>query len=476
MKKEIKKIDIENLNIKGDLPLILLADDNPDVRSYIVSLLQDMYEIIEVQNGKLALEAIYKYNPQVILSDVMMPEINGFQLTTKIKTDPKVKNIPIILITAKAGKDAALDSFEVGADDYLSKPFSPEELKARISAALRNRQDYLKINELNSELSKIVNELSTSKLYLESSNKELQEEIELRQKLEEKNSKLNTELVIAARHAGMADIAASVLHNIGNALNSVSTSTTLVGQKVSSSKVSNLFEISRLLEERESDVNAFIANDPQGQRIPKYITKLSEMWKNDKEYLSGEINTVQKGITHIKEIINKQNSLSKALGATDSIIVSILIDDALILSKTIYSNINISIKRDFNPIKEVINDRVKLLQILVNLIKNGIESILEKNPEHKEITLSIREKDNAHFNIQLSDNGVGIEKENLEKIFSFGFTTKKDGHGFGLHSSAISIQDMGGNLSVTSNGLGKGATFTITLPYQPLKKEDPKNE
>lgn len=476
MKKEIKKANIENLNIKGDLPLILLADDNPDVRSYIISLIQDSYEIIEVENGKRALEAIYKYNPQVILSDVMMPEINGFQLTKKLKADPKVKNIPIILITAKAGKEAVVDSFEVGADDYLSKPFSAEELKARIGAALRTRKDYLKIEELNAELSKIVFELTQSKERLEASNNELQEEIEERKKLEEKNSKLNNELVIAARHAGMADIAASVLHNIGNALNSVSTSTTLVSQKIAASKVSNLMEISKLLEQHESDMNAFITNDPQGQRIPSYLLKLSEIWRNDKEYLSEEINTIQKGIIHIKEIINKQNSLSKVLGANDSIIITNLIEDALTLNKTIYSNIDINIKRDFKPIKEVVTDRVKLLQIFVNLIKNSIESIIEQDPEHKEIILSVQQQDDTYFSIQLGDNGVGIKEEHLEKIFSFGFTTKKEGHGFGLHSSAISIQDMGGKLSVASDGIGKGATFSIALPYQPLKKEDHKNE
>lgn len=439
MKKELKKTDIENLNIKGDLPLILLADDNPDVRAYIVSLIQDSYEIIEAENGRLALEAIYKYNPQVILSDVMMPEINGFQLTAKLKADPKVKNIPIILITAKAGKEAVVDSFEVGADDYLSKPFSSEELKARIGASLRNRQDYLKIQDLNIQLNRTIEELSESKLYLESSNKELQEEIDLRKKLEDKNLKLNNELVVAARHAGMADIAASVLHNIGNALNTVGTSTTFVNQKILSSKVSNLIEISKLLEQNESNMNAFITNDPQGQRIPNYLLKLSELWKNDKEYLLEEIHSAEKGITHIKEIIHKQNSLSKILGINEPIIVSNLIEDALTLNKTIHSNININIKRHFEPIKEFINDRVKLLQILVNLIKNSIESIIEQNPEKKEMILSLQEKDDNHFIIQLSDNGVGIKKENLEKIFSFGFTTKKEGHGFGLHSSAISI-------------------------------------
>jgi signal transduction histidine kinase len=476
MKKEIKKTDIENLNIKGDLPLILLADDNPDVRSYIISLIQDSYEIIEVENGKLALEAIYKYNPQVVLSDVMMPEINGFQLTEKLKADPKVKNIPIILITAKAGKEAVVDSFEVGADDYLSKPFSAEELKARIGAALRTRKDYLKIEELNTELSKIILDVVKSKERLETSNNELQKEIEERKKLEEKNSKLNNELVIAARHAGMADIAASVLHNIGNALNSVSTSSTLVGQKISASKVSNLIEISKLLEQHELDMGAFITNDPQGQRIPSYLLKLSEIWRNDKEYLSEEINTVQKGIIHIKEIINKQNSLSKVLGVNDTIIVTNFLEDALTLNKTIYSNINIDIKRNFQPIKEVVTDRVKLLQIFVNLIKNSIESIIEQDPEHKEIMLSVQQQDDTYFTVQLGDNGVGIKDEYLEKIFSFGFTTKKEGHGFGLHSSAISIQDMGGKLSVTSDGIGKGATFSIALPYQPLKKEDHKNE
>ncbi|MCE3230221.1 MAG: luxQ [Alphaproteobacteria bacterium] len=460
----------------GELPVIVVADDNTDMRSYIVSLLEDSYEIIAVENGKLALEAIHKYQPQVVLSDVMMPIMDGYALTKAIKADPQLKNIPIILITAQAGKEAIVSGLEVGADDYLPKPFSPEELRARTASAQRLHHNFTQIENLNREMGTVVKELSTSKKILEESNKKLTKEVEERKKLEAKNMVLNNQLIMSARRAGMADISTSVLHNVGNVLNHLNTSVTMIHDKIDQSKISNLLKISKLLSEHQEDMDAFLAKDPQGQLIPNYIIKLADIWSEDKKYIVEEISALTHSVQHIKEIVVKQNAFSSSLGVVEKVAITDIIEDALTLNKTAYERAQIEIIRDFSPLKPVSIDRVKLLQIIVNLIKNSLESLLENKTKTKKISLRIQEKDESHFMIQVSDNGVGILPQNLKKMFSYGFTTKKTGHGFGLHVSAIAAQEMGGNFLVESQGAGKGATFTLTLPYQPKERKESQHD
>lgn len=446
----------------GDLPLIVVADDNPDMRSYVISLLEETYEIIAVENGELALEAIRKHRPQVVLSDVMMPVMDGCTLTKAIKTDPDLKSIPIILITAQAGKEAVVSGLEIGADDYLPKPFSPEELMARTASALRLHQNYLAILNLNQQLAK--------------SNTELKAEIEERKKLEVQNANLNNELIQSARRAGMADIATSVLHNVGNVLTSVNMSITAISNRIERSKISNLPEIGKLLSQHQGDIGTFIAKDPQGQEIPSYIINLGDRWMKDKKFLTDEISSLNHNVQHIKEIVIKQNAFSRSLGVVEKISIIEVLEDALMLNKAAYERAEVEIIRDFATLQPVVIDRVKVLQVVINLIKNSLESLLENDVKPKKITLRIQEKDESHFIIQVIDNGIGILPENINKIFSHGFTTKKTGHGFGLHTSAIAVQEMSGNFLIESQGEGKGATFTLVLPYQPQNRKEGKQD
>ena len=163
----------------------------------------------------------------------------------------------------------------------------------------------------------------------------------------------------------------------------------------------------------------------------------------------------------------KHNSLASMLGVTERIDASELVEDALTLNKINYKKEHITIIRNFALLKKIMIDRVKLLQILTNLIKNSIDAIiLKNNNEIKKITINIQEKDAEHFIIQIIDTGIGISPENMAKIFSQGFTTKQFGHGFGLHASALFAHEMGGDLSAESDGINKGASFTLVLPYQ----------
>jgi len=108
-------------------------------------------------------------------------------------------------------------------------------------------------------------------------------------------------------------------------------------------------------------------------------------------------------------------------------------------------------------------EKHKVLQILVNLIRNAKHACDESGRKDKQVTVRIA-KGGGRITVSVTDNGVGIPPENMTRIFNHGFTTRKDGHGFGLHSGALAAKEMGGSLSVTSDGLGHGATFTLELP------------
>lgn len=120
-----------------DRPRIVLADDNADMRVYIQRLLSSHFEVEAVANGTLALQAVQKRKPDLVLTDVMMPEMNGFELLRALKNDPTTASIPVIMLSARAGEEATIEGVEAGADDYLVKPFSTRELLARITTHIK---------------------------------------------------------------------------------------------------------------------------------------------------------------------------------------------------------------------------------------------------------------------------------------------------------------------------------------------------
>jgi PAS domain S-box-containing protein len=120
----------------GSRSRILVADDNADMRVYVARLLRQRYEVMAVPDGQAALEAAKAWRPDLVLSDVMMPHLSGFELLQALRSDPCTVTIPVILLSARAGEEARVEGISVGADDYLTKPFSAKELLARVRAHL----------------------------------------------------------------------------------------------------------------------------------------------------------------------------------------------------------------------------------------------------------------------------------------------------------------------------------------------------
>jgi CheY-like chemotaxis protein len=147
---------IEDLGLPG----LLLVEDNLEMRAYLTQLLRGRYRVTAVENGKRALEVARQERHDVILSDVMMPDLDGLSLVELVKSDEKLRHIPIVLLTARAGKDAAVSALEAGADDYIAKPFSPQELLARLRAAYRLGSTQRRTQALTEELHRTQLELA----------------------------------------------------------------------------------------------------------------------------------------------------------------------------------------------------------------------------------------------------------------------------------------------------------------------------
>ncbi len=282
---------------------------------------------------------------------------------------------------------------------------------------------------------------------------------------------LHKQLVHEARKAGMADVATSVLHNIGNVLNSVNVICTFLIDTLANSQFSNLSRVLTLLEQNKAKLGSFFIEHPQGKHVLEFIKLLADGWESDQKLMMGELKALGEHIQHIKNIVMTQQSYGGYLGVTESVNISGLLEDAIVITSPGQANkeeIKFIRKYDFN--EPIVIDKMKVSQLLVNIIKNARESIIESNLPQKEITIATSKNENFLV-ISISDTGLGIDKKNLTSMFAYGFTTKKEGHGFGLHISALSAKEMGGSLRAESEGLGKGATFILKLPLNAPKAQ-----
>jgi two-component system, NtrC family, sensor kinase len=299
-------------------------------------------------------------------------------------------------------------------------------------------------------------------------NKDLSREVTERVKAEAELETTHQKLLESARRAGMAEIATGILHNVGNVLNTINVSANLATDRMKRSRVNDLERVAQLMEKHAHDLGAYITSDAKGKQLPAFLTLLAGHFAEERAEVVAELDLLAAKVQHVKTIIATQQSYAGVSGIIETVDVGATLDDALKLNSASFERHQIAIVRDYQEIPKVRLDKQKVMQILFNVLDNAKAALTEDSlQKERELTLRTMRDDQGRVVIRIVDNGVGIPPENMTRIFSHGFTTKKNGHGFGLHSCANAADELGGSLSVRSDGVGQGATFILKLPYLP---------
>jgi len=298
-------------------------------------------------------------------------------------------------------------------------------------------------------------------------------DITKRKNAEAKLEQMHKQLADTSRLAGMAEIANNVLHNVGNVLNSVNTSAGMIGAKLRDSKDQGLARVVQLINEHHADLGEFFTHDVKGKALPGYLNKLVAALAAEKHSIATELESLTKSIDHIKDIVATQQSYSGARSLIEAVQIEDLLEDAVRINAAAVARQRIAILKEYAQVPALLLDKHRVLQILTNLIGNAWQAMEGAPDRLHQITLRTQICGPAagpRLRVCIEDNGRGIAPENLAKLFTHGFTTRKDGHGFGLHSCVLAAKDMQGTLTAHSNGPDQGATFTLELPVSPAEK------
>jgi signal transduction histidine kinase len=324
-----------------------------------------------------------------------------------------------------------------------------------------------KVEERTAELKEEIEDHKRTEIQLEEKTALLEDEVEERKRLEVEKERIHKELLVTSRRAGMAEVATGVLHNVGNVLNSVNVSATLVAQKVQRSKAASVTKVAAMLNEHATDLATFLVQDEKGRKLPEYLTLLSENITHEQRQMQQELASLQRNIDHIKEIVAMQQNYARVSGVVEAAPVRELVEDALKMHAGAYQRHAVQLVREYGEVPPITTDKHKVLQILVNVLQNAKYACDESGRPNKQVTVRIVPAGTDGVRIEVADNGIGIPAENLTKIFQHGFTTRKTGHGFGLHSGANAANELGGSLTAQSHGIGAGALFILELPFRP---------
>lgn len=333
------------------------------------------------------------------------------------------------------------------------------QLEKQIRERLRAEAELLKLQQ---ELEQKVSDRTQA---LSESNQLLEEEMAQRETVQKERESLHRQLLDASRLAGMAEVASGVLHNVGNVLNNVNVSASVISDKLKKSKSNDLQQVLSVAKEHGNDLASFIADHRQGKLMIPYLFKLSDHLAQDEASLSEEIQNLVDNLEHVKHIISMQQEYAHASEILEPVEVTDLIDDALRMSGSSFLKNRVAVDRKIDDLPTLKIYRHKVLQILVNLVKNALEAMKASGNIQKTLTLSASRSADNRLQIEIQDNGIGIAAGDLVHIFNYGFTTKKHGRGVGLHHGSNTACEMEGQLTASSGGLQQGATFTLVLPF-----------
>jgi len=290
----------------------------------------------------------------------------------------------------------------------------------------------------------------------------------LEREVEERTRELagaQRQLLDAARHAGMAEIAVGALHNIGNLLTSVNVSASEIAARAGPSEVEGVARTAALLAEHRDDLAAFVATEGRGVLVIEYLSRLAERLGAEQEVIREEAVSLQNQAALIRETVLALQSYAREGDdlPREQVDLSEVVETALRIQAPTLMRHSIRVHRSHPPLPPLESQRAKLLHVVVNVVKNAAEAMRAVPEERRVLTLHGR-LDEGAVTLVFADQGEGIPQENLPRIFSYGFTTKQSGNGFGLHTCANTMRQLGGTILVESEGAGRGARVTLRFP------------
>lgn len=278
---------------------------------------------------------------------------------------------------------------------------------------------------------------------------------------------MQRQLVGASRRAGMAEVATGILHNVGNILNSVNVSSTLLGERMRNSGTRGIRRLADLLKDPGSEVGQLLQAHPRGSHVVAYLDGLATQLESERAELVAEADGLCRNLDHIKRIVALQQTHARPVGVIEPTALGELMEQALAIEVESLERHNVQIRREYAELPLLMTDRHQVLQILVNLISNAKHACVAGGSPERRIVVRLDMGQDQCAWLRVVDSGVGIEPDHIHRVFTHGFTTRKDGHGFGLHSGALAAAQLGGSLTAHSDGPGQGATFTLRLPVDP---------
>ncbi|WP_224248534.1 trifunctional serine/threonine-protein kinase/ATP-binding protein/sensor histidine kinase [Hyalangium gracile] len=294
----------------------------------------------------------------------------------------------------------------------------------------------------------------------------------LEERVEERTRELKqaqAQLVETARLAGMAEVASNMLHEVGNTLTSLVVATEQLGSEVADSRVDRVAQLAALLEEHHAHLADFLTQDPRGAQVVPYLSRLASKLKQERASFQESIQEMSRNVERVRDIVRLQQTHARSTLLLEECSLADVVEEALRLQLGPLQQTGVRVVKELEPLPRLKVDRHRLLQILLNLLSNARQALESSAPRERLLKLRLR-KDEEWVYIQVHDNGQGMTPETRSRLFNHGFTTRKHGHGLGLHSSALAAQLMGGQLTLESPGLDQGATATLTLPMSGPEK------
>jgi Na+/proline symporter/signal transduction histidine kinase len=359
------------------------------------------------------------------------------------------------------------------ASKALARAYAKMLARLRISPAeLRRRIDYYQEREtlLRHQAVELEQRVQERTRELTAANAALRSEAVERKKAQAQLLGISERLADAAHRAGKAEVATNVLHNVGNVLNSVLISVRVAQNRVQASRISNVGRVAELMKEHRDELGRFIQDDPRGQRLTPYLENLAAHLETERAELLAELEGVGKKADHIKHIVTVQQEFAGVSNFRQATDVASLIDDAIRINTL--EKYGAEIVREFAAAPRLSIDKHKVLQILVNLISNARHALNHEDVRgEKRVIIRFAHPEPERLVITVSDTGMGIAPEDMDRIFQHGFTTRKEGHGFGLHAAITAAREMGGELTARSPGRGQGASFELDIPCTEAAEE-----